>query len=118
YQGLPARAFSVPIESERRLYFFVLTRFLQREPVSTSLENALVDSGEKIGKIVDLLCCHRLQDFRHGAVIAVAAVVLVFPHGLGEIILALIGDARDVVLAGKIGVVAGIAAGLLPRRRG
>src|ERR1700730_89735 len=36
------RAFSVPIEPERRLYFLVLTRFLQREPVSTSLENALV----------------------------------------------------------------------------
>jgi hypothetical protein len=39
------RAFSVPIESERRLYYFVLTRFLQREPVSTSLENALGPFG-------------------------------------------------------------------------
>src|SRR3984893_14756372 len=37
------RAFSVPVEPERRLYFFVLTRFLQREPVSTSLENALFE---------------------------------------------------------------------------
>src|SRR6202040_51925 len=44
------RAFSVPIESERRLYFFVLTRFLDanRYPPTdqvrghASLENALV----------------------------------------------------------------------------
>jgi hypothetical protein len=35
------RAFSVPIESERRLYFLFDT-FSSREPVSTSLENALL----------------------------------------------------------------------------
>src|SRR5450759_483493 len=72
--------------------------------------------GEKISEIGDLIRRHRLQRFRHGGVIAVAAVVLVFPHGLGEIILALVGDTRDIFFAGEIGVVAGIAMILLRQR--
>ena len=69
-----------------------------------------------IGEIGDLLRRHRAHHIGHGAVIAVAAVVLVLGERLGEIILALVGDARDVVGAGEIGLVAGIAA-MLARRR-
>ena len=47
-----------------------------------------------------------------------AAVVLVLAKRLGEIILALVGDARDVVLAGKIRVVTAVAAVLLRDRQG
>src|SRR5437773_10315314 len=36
-----ARAFSVPIKSERGSVFFCFDAFSSREPVSTSLENAL-----------------------------------------------------------------------------
>src|SRR5580692_8472097 len=54
-------------------------------------------AGEIVGEIGDLLHRDRLQHLGHGAVIAVAAVVLVFGERLGEIILALVGDARDVV---------------------
>src|SRR5580692_5057043 len=82
----------------------------------TAASNGSADPGEKIGQICDLLGRHRLQHFGHGAVVAVAAVVLVFPHGLGEVVLALVGEARDVVFAGKIRVVAGIAAMLLDQR--
>src|SRR5258708_20588472 len=74
------------------------------------------DAGEKIGEIGDLLGCHRLQRLRHGGVVAVPAVVLVFPQGLGEIILALAGNARDIFAAGEIRLVAG-AAGILLRPR-
>ncbi len=40
--NVAARAFSVPIESERRLYFFNLTRFLRANRYPTSPENALI----------------------------------------------------------------------------
>ncbi|KTT92314.1 hypothetical protein NS44R_14675, partial [Mammaliicoccus sciuri] len=45
-----------------------------------------------------------------------AAVVLVFGQRLGEVVLALIGDPGDVILAGEIGVVAAVAAVLLRQR--
>ena len=62
----------------------------------------LAHTGDEIGEIGDLLRRDRRHHVGHGAVIAVAAVVLVLGKGLGEIILALVGDARDVLLAGKI----------------
>ena len=74
------------------------------------------ETGEIIGEIGDLVRRHRLQRFGHGAVIAMTAVVLVFAQGPGEVVLALIGDARDVILAGEVGVVAGVAVKLLRQR--
>src|ERR1700719_2519282 len=74
---------------------------------------SLAQSGEIVSQIGNLLRAHRLQHLRHGAVIAVAAIVLVLEHGLGEIVLALIGNPRNIVATGKIGVVAGSAVMLL-----
>src|ERR1700692_432088 len=76
----------------------------------------LAESGDVIGKIGDLLLGNRTPHVGHGAVIAVAAVVLVFGQRLGEIVLALVGDARDVFLAGKIGIVAVVAEVLVRQR--
>src|SRR4051794_40269561 len=73
----------------------------------------LTHSGEVISKIGDLLFGDRLHHVGHAAVIAVAAVILVFGKRLGEVVLALIGDPRDVLLAGKIGVMTAIATVLL-----
>ena len=58
----------------------------------------------------------RRHHIGHAGVIAVAAVVLVLGKGLGEIVLALVGDARHVLLARQIGVVTGVAAVLLHQR--
>jgi hypothetical protein len=52
-------------------------------------------TGEKIDEIRDLFRRYRLHHVGHGAVIAVPAVVLVFTERLGEIVLALVGDARE-----------------------
>src|SRR5689334_15332036 len=76
----------------------------------------LAHAGDEIGEIGDLLRRDRRHHVSHAGVIAVAAVVLVFGKGLGEIVLALVGDARDVFLAGQIGVMAGVAAVLLHQR--
>src|SRR5260370_18389541 len=76
----------------------------------------LAESGDVIGKIGDLLLGNRAHHVGHGAVMAVAAVVLVFGRRLGEIVLALVGDARDVLLAGKIGIVAVVAEVLVRQR--
>src|SRR6185437_9789997 len=89
-----------------------------RAPLRNSVVRGgkLAQAGKIISEIGDLLRCHRLQGFRHGRVIALAAVVLVLAKRLGEIILALVGNARNVLLAGEVGVVAGIAMILLRQR--
>src|SRR5271154_1086937 len=70
-----------------------------------------------IGEVEDLLFGDRTHHVRHGAVVAVAAVVLVFRKRLVEVILALIGKPRHVLLAGEIGVVAAVAAVRLRKRQ-
>ena len=87
-----------------------------RAPSGNRRRRTQRNTGEIIGEIGDLVRRHRLQHLRHGAVVAVAAVVLVFAQRLGEIVLALVGDARNVLLAGEIGVVAGVAMILLRQR--
>src|SRR5579872_443262 len=47
------RAYSVLIESERKLQILVLTRFLTRAPVSTPLENALRTVVEMGAQLID-----------------------------------------------------------------
>src|SRR5579863_221185 len=69
-----------------------------------------------IGKVRNLLFRDLAHYISHGTVIAMPGVVLVFAKRLVEIILALVGEARHVFFAGKIGVVAGVAAVLLRQR--
>ncbi|XSC48583.1 hypothetical protein ACF1BQ_026990 [Bradyrhizobium sp. RDT10] len=57
-----------------------------------------------MGEIGDLLWRDRRHHVRHAGVIAVTAVVLVLGKGLGEIILALVGDAGDVFLPDRSGL--------------
>src|SRR6185369_16904003 len=67
----------------------------------------LAHAGDVMGEIDNLLRRDRTHHVGHAAVVAMAAVVLVFAERLGEIILALTGDARDVFLPRQIGVVTG-----------
>ena len=69
-----------------------------------------------MGEIDNLLGRDWRHHVGHAAIIAVAAVVLVLGKGLGEIVLALVGDARDVFFPRQIGVVTGVAAVLLHQR--
>jgi hypothetical protein len=73
-------------------------------------------AGDAIGEISSLIGRHGPHHVGHGAVIAVAAVVLVRAKRLLQLIFALAGDARDVVAAGKIRLGAGAAAKLLGER--
>src|SRR5689334_23569853 len=57
----------------------------------------LLHVRDVIGQLRNLLRRHRPHHVGHGAVIAVAGVVLVFGKRLGEVILALVGNARDVL---------------------
>src|SRR5579872_4985933 len=63
-----------------------------------------------ISKVGDLLLGDRTHHVRHGAVVTVPRVVLVFGKRLGEVILALVGKPRHVFLAGKIRIVTKVAA--------
>ena len=82
-----------------------LTRIADGDPTSPRKwgEVKLADAGDEIRQIGDLLRRDRAHHVGHAAVIAMAAVVLVLAKRLGEIVLALVGDARDVLLA-KIGL--------------
>ena len=71
-------------------------------PLPLPGDQALPHAGDVIGKIGDLLRRHRLHHVGHGGVITVAGVVLVFLQRLRKIILALVGDARNVIAAGEI----------------
>ena len=73
----------------------------------------LAHMGGVLGEIGDLRCRDRRHHVSHARIIAAAAVVLVLGMRLGEIIFALVGDARDVFLPRQIRVVAGVAAVLL-----
>src|SRR5206468_9185420 len=70
-------------------------------------------AGEIISEIADLLRRHWRHHVGHRGVIAGAGIALVFCERFGEVVLALVGNARDVFLAGKISVVAVIAAVLI-----
>src|SRR5262245_33162659 len=64
----------------------------------------------KVGEVEDICIGHRLEHFGHRGVVSGAYVRLVFAHRLDEKILALTGDAGDVIAARKIRVVADVAA--------
>src|SRR5215510_3297471 len=67
------------------------------------------DARQEVGQIEDLLVSDRVQHVRHRGIVGPARVVLVFPQGLHQVVLALAGQAGNALLAGIIAVVAEVA---------
>src|SRR5215475_16190966 len=73
-------------------------------------------TGQKVGEIKDLLVIDRVEDISHRGVVAATRVVLVFPQCFHEVVLALAGEARNILFAGIIQVMAKVTAVLLDER--
>ena len=80
---------------------------LPRRPGMTP---TLAKARDGVGEIDDLCVGHRRQHLGHGGVVAVPRVVLVLAQRLDEIVLALVGDARNAFATGQIQIVAAVAA--------
>lgn len=65
-----------------------------------------------------MVVADREKNIRHRSIVAAAGVVFVFAQGLDEIIFALACEARDILLAGIISLMAEVAAVLLDKRAG
>src|ERR1700753_3368315 len=98
----------------RRQMSFMLRSLSRGKNVRTE---TLAIVRDVISEVGDLFLGHLAHHVGHGAIIAMTRVVLVFGKRLVEIILALIGKPRNILLAGKIGVVTAAAAMLLRERQ-
>src|SRR6185312_8778504 len=87
-----------------------------RPSVEPLLHPLLLHPSDVIRQIENLLVGDRRDDVGHGGVVAVARVVLVAAQRLDQVILALVGDARHVVLTGESRGMAEITAVLLDQR--
>src|SRR5262245_32053072 len=67
------------------------------------------ETRDIVGEIEDLLVAYWRQDFRHGAIIAATNIVFVFAQRLYEIILALIGNARNILTPRQVQTVTTVA---------
>src|SRR5580704_7035621 len=81
-------------------------------PLSSVLRR-LFYTCDIIRQVENLLIGDRRDDVGHGRVVAVAGIVLVAAQCLDQVVLALGGDAGDVLLAGEVRQMAEVAAVLL-----
>ena len=69
-----------------------------------------------MGEIDNIAIRQWNHDVRHRSVVAASGIALVFAHRLHEIVLALAGQARNILFPGKVLVMAKIASMLLDQR--
>src|SRR5262245_54801334 len=74
------------------------------------------ETGEVIGEIEDLLVADRVEYIRHRGIVTAARVVLVFPQRPHQVILALAGQAGNILFTGIVRVMAEVEAVLLDER--
>src|SRR5713226_1396225 len=76
----------------------------------------LPQTSQKVSQVEDLLVADQVKNIRHRGVVAAARVVLVFPQRLDEVVLALAGQAWNVLFSGIIPGMAEVAMVLLDER--
>src|ERR1039457_2312120 len=85
---------------------FLNTIAKRDEPSVQARCHFLAEAREVIGEIKNLRIVDGSEHPGHDAVVAVPSIVLILAHRLDEIVLALVGDARNTFAAGQIQIVA------------
>lgn len=77
--------------------------------------STIIETGtsQKVGEIEDLPVADQVKNIRHRGIVAAARVVLVFPQRLDEVVLALAGEAGNILFTGIIPVMAEVTSVLL-----
>src|SRR6267378_2587348 len=97
-------------ETHRRAQWWVTARSAPNPPYRAKAARRSLHPRQIIGEIDEILVLQRRHHRRHGGIVAAALVGLVFAQRPQKIVLALAGDARDLVLPGESRCVAEIAA--------